>query len=348
MYLFKRQSDQSESKHMVGEMSAPSFGEDSHASTEIQIEMPPLRDAPEGYHKLASAMGLFPDLAIFRRFSTLNTKNILYLQAELLDLERQLDDAARADALSNDLNRREYDRAWYNLSHAEDLPNGNGRQWKLFLRIREVLHQYSKWGSFRRSHVPATEGLPAQDTAILQQKELVKMVNPGREALSSVNEWMFRRSMGCICLIGPDRDLWSLTRREELLALDRSGCDDALSAWMTNSATTWFHWAVGRYFKAGRFTPSSYDNTDIVQKSKPAEFMGNTVYYSQKHVSRLTSIIVVSLSSILPLVSILVLSKVHNLATRLWIIGGCTVVFSLCLGLVASPRKVEIFSAAAA
>ena len=174
------------------------------------------------------------------------------------------------------------------------------------------------------------------------------MVNPGPEALSSINEWMSRTSMGSVYLIGEDRDLWKSTQRQELLALDRSGCDDLLSAWMTNSATTWFHWAVGRYFKAGSPCRLRYRIAHVIQKSKPAEFMDNTVYYSQKNVSRLTSIVVVSLSSILPLVSILVLTKVHKLSSRLWIIGGCTVLFSLCLGLVASPRKVEIFSAAAA
>lgn len=76
--------------------------------------------------------------------------------------------------------------------------------------------------------------------------------------------------------------------------------------------------------------------------------MDNTVYYSQRTVSRFVSIIVVSLSSILPLVSIVLLSKIHKFSTRLWIIAACTVAFSLCLGLVASPKKVEIFSAAAA
>ena len=97
------------------------------------------------------------------------------------------------------------------------------------------------------------EGSQAQDTAILQQREMVKMDHPGREALSSINEWMSRTPMGSVLLIGDERDLWRSTRRNELLALDRSGCDDLLSAWMTNSATTWFHWAVGRHFKAGTY-----------------------------------------------------------------------------------------------
>lgn len=102
-----------------------------------------------------------------------------------------------------------------------------------------------------RDKVSRSRSSYAQDTAVIQQKELVKMVSPSPEALSSINEWMTRTSMGSVYLIGEDRHLWKTTERLELLALDRSGCDDLLSAWMTNSATTWFHWAVGRYFKAG-------------------------------------------------------------------------------------------------
>jgi hypothetical protein len=101
-----------------------------------------------------------------------------------------------------------------------------------------------------------SESSRALDTAIIQQKELVKMVYPGRGALSSIKEWMSRPSMGSVHLIGPDRDLWNSTQPQELLALDRNGCDDFLSAWMSNSATTWFHWVVGRYFKAITSGPS--------------------------------------------------------------------------------------------
>jgi hypothetical protein len=84
------------------------------------------------------------------------------------------------------------------------------------------------------------------------------------------------------------------------------------------------------------------------QKAKPAESMDNTVYYSQKTITLLASVIVLSLSSILPLLSILVLNKIHDPSTRLWVTAGFTVLFSLCLGLVTSARRVEIFAAAAA
>ncbi|PVH79058.1 hypothetical protein DL98DRAFT_633031 [Cadophora sp. DSE1049] len=41
----------------------------------------------EGYPKLAELQGTYPQLGIYRRFATLNARNLLYLQAELVDLE---------------------------------------------------------------------------------------------------------------------------------------------------------------------------------------------------------------------------------------------------------------------
>jgi hypothetical protein len=45
----------------------------------------PLR-TPNGYTKLAIQMGQYSEMAIFRRFGALNAQNLLYLQAELVQL----------------------------------------------------------------------------------------------------------------------------------------------------------------------------------------------------------------------------------------------------------------------
>jgi hypothetical protein len=43
-----------------------------------------------GYPRLTGYMALKPDALVFRRFNELNARNLLYLQAELCVLERQL------------------------------------------------------------------------------------------------------------------------------------------------------------------------------------------------------------------------------------------------------------------
>lgn len=96
-----------------------------------------------GYPKLATLMGHSPEVAIFRRFNTLNARNLLYLQAELVDLETRLEEASRADAESSNLDRRRHDRHWPSLSESVTTPDGNSTQWTLALQIREKLKEYS-------------------------------------------------------------------------------------------------------------------------------------------------------------------------------------------------------------
>jgi hypothetical protein len=91
--------------------------------------------------------------------------------------------------------------------------------------------------------------LHVEDEALLQQSELVKMYRPSRKAHALVREWMEESYLGNVRLVGEDSQIWSETTPSELLALDRRDCDDPLSSWMTTFVTSWFHRAVGKYFK---------------------------------------------------------------------------------------------------
>ena len=70
----------------------------------------PYKDVSEGYPKLSSLMASYPTAAIFRRFGELNMLNLLRLQAELQDLEAQLQEVRDEDAYSqsNDTIRASY------------------------------------------------------------------------------------------------------------------------------------------------------------------------------------------------------------------------------------------------
>ena len=88
-----------------------------------------------------------------------------------------------------------------------------------------------------------------EDTAILQQKELVKLQPPGTLALSHLIDWMESPKMGTVYLLGLERDLWTKTQPYELLALKRREHDDLLSSLITKIVRAWLHPAIGRYFK---------------------------------------------------------------------------------------------------
>jgi hypothetical protein len=95
----------------------------------------------KGYPRLASQIELRPDLAIFRRFGSLNAENLLYFQAELTMLERDLHDQQLEDHSSGHSRKSKYALSWYQLESSG--LDGDERQLQLVFRMREVLKQYS-------------------------------------------------------------------------------------------------------------------------------------------------------------------------------------------------------------
>ena len=95
-----------------------------------------------GYPKLARHMEISPEAAIFRRFGALNARNLLYLQAELVHLEKKLCELERRDNQSSEGKKSQYARDWFWLSRSEN--DGNNEQWQTVLDIREKLAEYSK------------------------------------------------------------------------------------------------------------------------------------------------------------------------------------------------------------
>jgi hypothetical protein len=106
----------------------------------MAMKMPPRH--VNGYPKLARHMGASPEMAIFRRFGALNAQNLLYLQAELVHLEKKLREFEKRDSQSSEGMKSQYARDWFWLSRSEN--DGNDDQWQTVLAIREKLVEYSK------------------------------------------------------------------------------------------------------------------------------------------------------------------------------------------------------------
>jgi hypothetical protein len=101
----------------------------------------PLSDLLPGYPKLAGKMGLCPEKAMFRRFGALNAQMLLYMQAELGYLEKELRKIEMEDNKSDDPQRVEYNKDCLFLIYAEA---GNDKQRELVMEIMAKLKAYSK------------------------------------------------------------------------------------------------------------------------------------------------------------------------------------------------------------
>jgi hypothetical protein len=94
----------------------------------------------EGYEKLARLMGnshTDGHFLIFQKFEHLSAQNLLYLQAEIVNLQETLTASAKEDAESGDPERKLFARDWWALSSAED-----SEQWETFLQLRGKLKNY--------------------------------------------------------------------------------------------------------------------------------------------------------------------------------------------------------------
>ena len=122
----------------------------SHSCLEDNERQNNFQEAPQtqqdgheisGYPKLALHMSRFPESAVFRRFKELNMINLFRLQAELHDLEHQLQEVREEDSDSGDLVRAMYTADFRLMRDWKE--SGDSLQYDLLVSIGDKLKQYS-------------------------------------------------------------------------------------------------------------------------------------------------------------------------------------------------------------
>ncbi|KAL8932495.1 MAG: hypothetical protein Q9211_006282 [Gyalolechia sp. 1 TL-2023] len=92
------------------------------------------------YNKLVNLMGEHQDLAIFRRFQNLNIKTLIYMQADILHLEQELNIVEYEDKRSDDKSRASLHASFFNLK--ESSGERHDVQWNKVKEIQEKLGLY--------------------------------------------------------------------------------------------------------------------------------------------------------------------------------------------------------------
>ncbi|RAH68290.1 uncharacterized protein BO66DRAFT_403032 [Aspergillus aculeatinus CBS 121060] len=92
----------------------------------------------KGYDELAMLLAREPPALIFRRFTELNTKNLLYMQAELTFYEMCLQ--RHSEALAQDPDPEQRPEAH---SVLEILQHPESEHWQQILQVRELLQKYN-------------------------------------------------------------------------------------------------------------------------------------------------------------------------------------------------------------
>lgn len=93
-----------------------------------------IKNVPPGYPSVAALISKDNDFAIFRKFRYLNARNLLYLQAELIELENELETLDRSLEIKKHTDQL---KSWSAFTL-------DGDRRDLVLRIRKTLDEYSK------------------------------------------------------------------------------------------------------------------------------------------------------------------------------------------------------------
>lgn len=103
----------------------------------------------EGYAAVADWIALDPDneTFVFRKFDELAARNLLYIQSELLCIEKELAALDRQDAeeAREDMDVKDAARTWEVLSRRSEAGHGDSkRRVELINRLRAKMKEYRK------------------------------------------------------------------------------------------------------------------------------------------------------------------------------------------------------------
>jgi hypothetical protein len=100
-----------------------------------------------GFPSLAAFMSenSYSESFIFQRFDRLAARNLIYMQSELAELQKKMDDLDRQDNQPPfDLEARKCARSWEDFERIKDHNSKQQERWDLMIKIKEKLREYRK------------------------------------------------------------------------------------------------------------------------------------------------------------------------------------------------------------
>ncbi|MCJ1369387.1 hypothetical protein MMC20_000598 [Loxospora ochrophaea] len=280
----------------------------------------------DGYPRLARLIGQKPEVAIFRRFGTLNAENLLFLQAELLTLERELRDIVTDDLTSDDEQRKSYSSSWWALKESSESKTADQAQWQKRKEMREKLKEYN--------------------SALLQATRLHALSPPSKGDLSLLRTWMMHPKGGANFLDGDEDGIWDEANQDDLVCLATSrGEQDPFTRWVTGPFLNFVHNHL--LYRYPRLTRESFAGKTTSRwrlwdaGTGITDYQDETLLVSADNISTLVA-------SLLPVLSTIVLYFIPSTPVRLGAIVAFIALFAVVLIVFTKAKRIEVFSVTAA
>ncbi|CAN8101394.1 unnamed protein product [Discula destructiva] len=201
-----------------------------------------------------------------------------------------------------------HSKDWWSLAHGED-KNGKA-QWRKFRKIRDKLAKYND--------------------ALLKQVALTKLEGPNPIDLQFLRHWFERPYMGAYPIRGLDLVAWDDTA--DLVAVKPTLTTDPLSRWLTNTFFPTWRGIFAEKFKT----------------CESPELGSGICYYQDTLLVMTINIFATVTASLLPVLSIVVLSSLETFNSKMLAIVIFSACFALALYMMTTARRAEVFAATAA
>lgn len=267
-------------------------------------------EASHGYPKLASLLGGTEGYAIYKRFASLNARNLLYHQAKLIHLEHELNEMEKGLAHDADLH--------YSVHHIFSAESGTRRD------------------ELRKKHEEVSRALDKYNSLLLDQKRLHDLPSPDSTFVDSIFNFINNaKAPRPGWLDHPEKTIyavWDDDRQPvqpDLVTLNRDfRTQDAFTGFFTGRFLRWWHY----FYKRVR---------------KPDDELDGYLY-TEGAMSRYMRAAVMIVASALPTCSIVALYYIHDEVHRLVFIILFSMFFSGALAFFTEAKRVEVFAASVA
>ncbi|KAF2204293.1 hypothetical protein GQ43DRAFT_388278 [Delitschia confertaspora ATCC 74209] len=265
----------------------------------------------EGFPSLSALLSSDPDLQVYRRFNRLTARNLLYLQAEILDLETRL---------------KEFDTEDLEVVSSEE---SEWMEVKLSSQCWEVFRERAEDGCPREKErldliLKVRERLGDYQDALIRQSHLLNLDNPSLRVRGAVTGWFDEKRP----LVGNARNMFNGRARHDMVSLRTPLDQDRL--------TTLLQTYLGHVFKSRK-----------KYKDHPQDWEG-MYYFPEATVKHIVSFVSVLLAATLLVGAITSLYFVKRPSTVIGILAAFTTLFAGSIGLLTNARKVDIYAATAA
>ncbi|KAF2099615.1 hypothetical protein NA57DRAFT_75116 [Rhizodiscina lignyota] len=260
-----------------------------------------------GYPEFAEKMSAIPERTHFRGFRSVSTRLLLYRQARVLKLERELKEIERSDFKSDEGHRSEFstNSGWLERS-------AGGRCGQQFNKIKELEEELSNY-----------------QRAVLQYHAILQLPDINRIDLSQIQDFLrAKQNVPTAKFIhGPDSRIWGMNDDRDgfapdLVTLRARYYEDRFSRWIADVVVKHF---MGWFDRA----PHRRYGEPIVEDSN--------ILWATNYVSTI-------IASQLPFAFVLALYFVKSMWKRLILLGVSNLVIALALPLFTTARRSDLFA----